>query len=94
MTKPTAQDLHDESLDHGDPVLGQACPRCRRLDTIVYSGNYWCTRCSWVMADSNRPKRIIAAYLIQRRDEALAAGDAETVAHMDFYLKDYDGVVL
>lgn len=77
----------------GDPVVGQACPRCRRVGTVVYNGNYWCTRCPWAMSENNRPRRIIAAYLVQRRDDYLASGDDDGVARMDFYLKDYDGVV-
>lgn len=75
----------------GDPVQGQQCPRCRR-QSVVYNGNYWCTRCSWVMGPQGQPRRIIAAYLVQRRDEELAAGNTEGVKVLEGYLRDYDGV--
>lgn len=78
----------------GEPVLGQACPRCRRIATVVYNGNYWCSVCPWVMSEGGRPRRIIAAFLIQERQRYQERGDADGVARMEFYLRNYDGVTL
>lgn len=78
----------------GEPVLGQTCPHCRKLGTVVYNGNYWCSVCPWVMSESGRPKRIIVAFLIQERQRFQARGDAEGVARMEFYLRNYEGVTV
>ena len=80
----------DRFADRGDPVAGQACPRCQNF-TVVYNGNYFCTHCTWAMPESGLPKRIVVAYLIQKREAAMAAGDQDEVARMDFYLLGYDG---
>lgn len=78
----------DTASMSGDPVHDEACPRCRHVGTIVYNGNYWCTRCPWVMAEGGRPKRIIAAYLRQERAKYLDRGDAENAGRMEFHLKE------
>jgi hypothetical protein len=70
----------------GDPVEGQICPGCRRF-TVVYNGNYFCTHCQWSM-DKDVP-RIIKAYLLQRRAEAVLAGDPEEVRRIDLHLVEY-----
>lgn len=74
----------------GDPVKGQTCPGCRQY-TVVYNGNYFCTHCPWAMPGHHgrHHDRIIKAYLIQRRAEALAKGNAWEVERMDGYLIDY-----
>ena len=79
--------------DDGDPVLRQTCPYCRE-QTIVYNGNYFCTNCKWAMGERMTPKNrsIIAAYLTQCYDKAVAAGDTEQARRMLRYLRDYDGV--
>jgi hypothetical protein len=76
----------DASILSGDPVHDEPCPRCHRVGTVVYNGNYWCTKCPWVMAEGGRPKRIIASYLRQKKAEYLANGDSENAARMEFHL--------
>ncbi|MFD2024130.1 hypothetical protein [Promicromonospora aerolata] len=66
----------------------EPCPRCRHVGTVVYDGNYWCTRCPWAMAEGGRPKRIIGAYLRQLKAEYLARDDARNAALMESYLQD------
>jgi len=82
-----------EVFSGGDPVAGQACPRCKNF-SVVYNGNYFCKSCTWAMPERQtaRHKQIIVAYLIQKREAALAAGNQDEVDRMEFYLKDYDGV--
>ena len=77
----------DTVIVSGDPVHHEPCPRCRHVGTVVYNGNYWCTRCPWVMAEGGRPKRIIGAYLRQLKTDYLARGDARNVALMESYLE-------
>lgn len=74
---------------HGDPVVGEPCPRCHK-ETVVYNGNYWCISCTWVMPEKGiANNRIIKAYLSQRHHEAASAGNTEEMAQMAFYLKEY-----
>ena len=70
----------------GDFVKGQTCPKCLSFE-VVYNGNYFCTHCDWAMGRD--VPRIVKAYLIQCRAGALAKGDTERVADMDFYLHGY-----
>ena len=72
---------------HGDPVLGQPCPRCHQQE-VVYNGNYWCNRCTWVMPEKGKHnKRIIKAYLNQCYFKAKDEKDKETMETMLFYLR-------
>ena len=75
-------------MNYGDLVKGQVCPKCRRLDTIIYNGNYWCNRCEWSMGN-RAVHRIIRAYLIQRYIKAEAAGNERELARISFYLAEY-----
>lgn len=93
MTEPTiavslSERQHgvDAEILSGDPVDDEVCPKCRHIGSIVYNGNYWCTRCPWVMAECGRPKRIVAAYLRQKKAEYLARGDEQNAARMEFHL--------
>ena len=74
----------------GDPVKGQACPKCGQL-TVVYNGNYWCDRaeCGWIMQEGHTVKRIVKAYLIQEYKRYEAKGDEDGLKRMEFYLLDY-----
>ena len=67
-------------------VRGQTCPRCHEY-AVVYNGNYFCTRCDWAM--SKDVPRIIKAYLLQRRAEAVLDGNPEEVCRIDFHLIEY-----
>lgn len=89
-TKKTAQ--KDSSLS-SDTVREQRCPKCRRIDTVVYNGNYWCTRCPWIMGERSRPKRIIVAYLRQCHQECTQRGDAAGAKRMEFYLDNHGAPV-
>ena len=72
-----------------DLVIGQSCPKCGHR-SVVYNGNYWCERCTWVMPERGKHNdRIIKAYLLQRRKQALAAGNDWEVERMDGYLANY-----
>jgi hypothetical protein len=82
----------EDSIVSGDPVEDELCPRCRHVGTVVYNGNYWCTRCPWIMAEGGRPKRIIISYLRQKMSEYLTRGDAKNAARMEFHLAEI-GVV-
>ena len=75
-------------MRYGDPVEGQACPRCQR-HTVVYNGNYFCTDCEWVMGEAGRPKRIQRAYLIQKYREAEAKGDKYEMGRLTTYLREF-----
>lgn len=77
----------DTVIVSGDPVHDEPCPRCRHVGTVVYNGNYWCTRCPWVMAEGGRPKHIIGAYLRQLKTKYLARDDARNAALMESYLE-------
>jgi len=70
----------------GDLVFGQVCPKCLAYE-VVYNGNYFCMHCDWAM--SRDIPRIIKAYLIQRRAEAVLDGDPEEVRRIDFHLIKY-----
>lgn len=81
----------------GDVVEGKTCPECG--GTLVYNGNYFCgdwgRGCDWAMAeddDSRWALDVIATYLLQKREEALAEGRMDTVERMNFYLVQNDAL--
>lgn len=72
-------------------VKNRFCPKCSQ--PIYYDGNYYCIgmddgTCDWAMNGRNTEfnRDIIRTYLIQEREKALAEGNEDRVARMEFHL--------